>query len=140
MFSPDEFLTLEHTAHSKLFENQKYVWDALKQIASYLQFRLKPAVLGELVGKPFISDAVFIGEGTIIEQGRVLERSGLDRGELSYPQWLLRARKRDRRRRRGAWVTRASSRTASSSTKRRCRISIMSAIQFSVTARTLARA
>ncbi len=50
MFAPAEFLNLEHTAHPKLFENQKYVWDALKQIASYLQFRLKPAVLGELIG------------------------------------------------------------------------------------------
>jgi len=73
MFSPDEYLTLDHTAHSKLFENQKYVWDALKQIASYLQFRLKPAVLGQLVGKPFISNAVFVGSGTVIEQGAVLK-------------------------------------------------------------------
>ena len=73
MFAPDEYLTLAHTAHSKLFENQKYVWDALKQIASYLQFRLKPGVLGELVGKPFISRHVFIGEGTIIEQGAFLK-------------------------------------------------------------------
>ena len=73
MFAPDEFLDLEHTAHSKLFENQKYVWDALKQIASYLQFRLKPAVLGQLVGKPFISNAVFVGNGTVVEQGAVLK-------------------------------------------------------------------
>ncbi|MDQ6765186.1 MAG: UDP-N-acetylglucosamine diphosphorylase [Verrucomicrobiota bacterium] len=73
MFSPDEYLTLEHTAHPKLFEDQSYVWDALKQISSYLQFRLKPAVLGELVGKPFISDSVFVGRGTIIEQGAVLK-------------------------------------------------------------------
>src|SRR5438094_7920381 len=73
MFAPTEFLDLEHTAHPKLFENQNYVWDALRQIASYLQFRLKPAVLGELVGKPFISNAGFIGAGTIIEQGAVLK-------------------------------------------------------------------
>jgi UDP-N-acetylglucosamine diphosphorylase / glucose-1-phosphate thymidylyltransferase / UDP-N-acetylgalactosamine diphosphorylase / glucosamine-1-phosphate N-acetyltransferase / galactosamine-1-phosphate N-acetyltransferase len=73
MFAPDEYLTLEHTAHSKLFENQKYVWDALKQIASYLQFRLKPGILGELVGKPFISRQVFVGEGTIVEQGAYLK-------------------------------------------------------------------
>lgn len=73
MFSPAEFLSLEHTAHAKLFENQKYVWDALKQIASYLQFRLKPVVLGELMGKPFISNAVFVGPGTIVEQGAVLK-------------------------------------------------------------------
>lgn len=73
MFAPAEFLNLEHTAHAKLFENQKYVWDALKQIASYLQFRLKPGVLGELLGKPFISNHVFIGAGTIVEQGAVLK-------------------------------------------------------------------
>ena len=73
MFEPAEFLSLEQTSHAKLFENQKYVWDALKQIASYLQFRLKPAVLGELLGKPFITNQVFIGAGTIIEQGAVLK-------------------------------------------------------------------
>jgi NDP-sugar pyrophosphorylase family protein len=73
MFAPAEFLDLDHTAHAKLFENQTYVWDALKQIASYLQFRLKPAVLGELVGKPFISNSVFVGAGTIVEQGAVLK-------------------------------------------------------------------
>ncbi|HEX8680316.1 MAG TPA: UDP-N-acetylglucosamine diphosphorylase [Chthoniobacterales bacterium] len=73
MFSPEEFLDLSHTAHQKLFENQRYVWDALKQIASYLQFRLKPEILGELVGKPFISNAVFVGAGTVIEDGAVLK-------------------------------------------------------------------
>lgn len=59
--------------HAKLFENQRFVWDALKQIASYLQFRLKPAVLGQLMGKPFISNAVFVGTGTIVEQGAILK-------------------------------------------------------------------
>jgi NDP-sugar pyrophosphorylase family protein len=73
MFAATDFLALEHTAHPKLFENTKEVWDALKQIASYLQFRLKPAVLGELLGKPFISNSVFVGRGTIVEQGAVLK-------------------------------------------------------------------
>src|SRR4026209_801772 len=73
MFEPAEYLNLEQTAHAKLFENQKHVWDALKQIESYLQFRLKPAVLGELLGKPFISNQVYIGSGTIVEQGAVLK-------------------------------------------------------------------
>jgi NDP-sugar pyrophosphorylase family protein len=73
MFEPAEFLNLEQTAHAKLFENQKYVWDALKQISSYLQFRLKPGVLGELLGKPFISNQVYVGAGTIVEQGAVLK-------------------------------------------------------------------
>ena len=73
MFTPADYLDLAHTAHPKLFENQNYVWEALKQIASYLQFRLKPAVLGELLGKPFVSNNVFIGPGTIVEPGAVLK-------------------------------------------------------------------
>src|SRR3954465_5146247 len=73
MFEPAEFLNLEQTGHAKLFENQKYVWDALKQIASYLQFRLKPAVMGDLLGKPFVSNQVYVGAGTIVEQGAVLK-------------------------------------------------------------------
>jgi UDP-N-acetylglucosamine diphosphorylase / glucose-1-phosphate thymidylyltransferase / UDP-N-acetylgalactosamine diphosphorylase / glucosamine-1-phosphate N-acetyltransferase / galactosamine-1-phosphate N-acetyltransferase len=73
MFAPADYLSLEHTAHPKLFENQKYVWDALKQIASYLQFRLKPGVLGEPIGKPFISGRVFVGHGTVVEPGAVLK-------------------------------------------------------------------
>jgi UDP-N-acetylglucosamine diphosphorylase / glucose-1-phosphate thymidylyltransferase / UDP-N-acetylgalactosamine diphosphorylase / glucosamine-1-phosphate N-acetyltransferase / galactosamine-1-phosphate N-acetyltransferase len=72
-FAPAEFIALEHTTHAKLFENQRFIWDALKQIASYLQFRLKPAVLGQLMGKPFISNTVFIGTGTIVEQGAVIK-------------------------------------------------------------------
>ena len=72
-FTPAEFISLEHTAHPKLFENQPFVWDALKQIASYLQFRLKPAVLGQLLGKPFISNTVFVGRGSVVEQGAVLK-------------------------------------------------------------------
>jgi NDP-sugar pyrophosphorylase family protein len=73
MFAPADLLQLDHTSHSKLFENQNYAWDALKQIASYLQFRLQPGVLGELIGKPFISRNVFVGAGTIIEQGAFLK-------------------------------------------------------------------
>lgn len=72
-FAPAEFIALEHTIHAKLFENQRFIWDALKQISSYLQFRLKPAVLGQLMGKPFISSTVFIGSGTIVEQGAVIK-------------------------------------------------------------------
>ena len=73
MFTPAEYLDLAHTAHPKLFENQNYLWEALKQIASYLQFRLKPAVLGELLGKPFVGNNVFVGPGTMVEPGAVLK-------------------------------------------------------------------
>ena len=72
-FPPDQFLDLNHTEHRMLFENAVQVWDALKQITSYLQFRLKPAIHGRLIGKPFISGAVFVGRGTVIEQGAMIK-------------------------------------------------------------------
>ena len=73
MFPPDSLLDLNHTDHRKLFENTANAWEALKQLGSYLQFRLQPAIHGRLIGKPFISGAVFIGKGTVIEQGAMIK-------------------------------------------------------------------
>lgn len=72
-FHPELFVDLNHTEHRMLFESAVNVWDALKQITSYLQFRLKPAVHGRLIGKPFVSGAVFVGKGTVIEQGAMIK-------------------------------------------------------------------
>ncbi|MDQ3625099.1 MAG: UDP-N-acetylglucosamine diphosphorylase [Verrucomicrobiota bacterium] len=72
-FSPELFLDLNHTEHRMLFENAANVWDALKQITSYLQFRLKPAIQGRLVGKPFLGPAVFVGRGSVIEHGAMVK-------------------------------------------------------------------
>jgi NDP-sugar pyrophosphorylase family protein len=73
MFAPEKYLDLTRTEHRMLFENAVNVWDALKQISSYLKFRLQPAVHGRLIGKPFISNVVFIGQGTVIEQGAMIK-------------------------------------------------------------------
>ncbi|HEY8901833.1 MAG TPA: UDP-N-acetylglucosamine diphosphorylase [Chthoniobacterales bacterium] len=73
MFAPDKFLDLSETEHGLLFEDVEHVWQALPKIAAYLKFRLKPAILGKVVGKPFISDKVYIGKGTIIEHGAMIK-------------------------------------------------------------------
>jgi len=73
MFSPSKFFDPDHTEHRVIFENVDYVWQALQKITAYLQFRLKPAILGKTIGKPFISNAVFVGQGTVIEQGAMLK-------------------------------------------------------------------
>lgn len=73
MFAPDKFLDLSQTEHSLLFEDVEHVWQALPKIATYLRFRLKPAILGRLIGKPFVSNAVYIGRGTIIEHGAMVK-------------------------------------------------------------------
>ncbi len=72
-FPPTDFLDLNRSEHRMLFDQSVNAWDALKQIPSYLQFRLKPAILGRLVGKPFISGAVFVGKGTVVEQGAMIK-------------------------------------------------------------------
>jgi NDP-sugar pyrophosphorylase family protein len=69
MFAPADYLNLDQTEHRTIFDNSAQVWDVLKQIGSYLQFRLKPAIHGRVLGRPFISDHVYIGDGTVIENG-----------------------------------------------------------------------
>jgi UDP-N-acetylglucosamine diphosphorylase / glucose-1-phosphate thymidylyltransferase / UDP-N-acetylgalactosamine diphosphorylase / glucosamine-1-phosphate N-acetyltransferase / galactosamine-1-phosphate N-acetyltransferase len=69
MFAPADYLNLDQTEHRTIFDNSAQVWDVLKQVGSYLQFRLKPAIHGRVLGRPFISDHVYIGDGTVIENG-----------------------------------------------------------------------
>ncbi len=73
MHTPTDFFDLQHTEHRVIFDNVEFVWQALSKIAPYLQFRLKPEILGKTIGKPFISNAVYIGEGTVIEQGAMIK-------------------------------------------------------------------
>ena len=73
MFAPDTLLDLNHTEHRLIFDNVTHAWEALAKISTYLQFRLKPGIYGKLIGKPFISGAVFIGRGTVIEHGAMIK-------------------------------------------------------------------
>lgn len=73
MYSPKSLLDLERTEHSVIFDNVTHAWEALGKISTYLQFRLKPGIHGKLIGKPFISGAVHIGRGTIIEHGAMIK-------------------------------------------------------------------
>jgi UDP-N-acetylglucosamine diphosphorylase / glucose-1-phosphate thymidylyltransferase / UDP-N-acetylgalactosamine diphosphorylase / glucosamine-1-phosphate N-acetyltransferase / galactosamine-1-phosphate N-acetyltransferase len=73
MFAPATLLNLDQTEHRTIFDNSSHVWDALRQIGSYLQFRLKPAINGRILGRPFISENVYIGNGTLIENGATIK-------------------------------------------------------------------
>jgi NDP-sugar pyrophosphorylase family protein len=73
MFAPSDFLDLKYTEHRMLFDQATYVWEALRQIPSYLQFRLAPQIHGRLIGKPFISGAVFVGKRTVVEHGAMIK-------------------------------------------------------------------
>ena len=73
MFTPDRFLDLSQTEHGLLFEDVDQVWQALPKIATYLQFRLQPAIEGSLLGRPFVSSSVYIGKGTVVEHGAMIK-------------------------------------------------------------------
>jgi len=72
-FAPADYLDLSRTDHRALFENITDIWEVLPRISDYLQFRLKPGIHGKLIGKPFISGAVYIGPGTVIEHGAMIK-------------------------------------------------------------------
>ena len=69
MFAPEEFLDLSCTEHRGIFDNLDAVWQALPKIEAYLKFRLQPGIRGKLLGRPFLGSAVFVGKGTVVEQG-----------------------------------------------------------------------
>jgi UDP-N-acetylglucosamine diphosphorylase / glucose-1-phosphate thymidylyltransferase / UDP-N-acetylgalactosamine diphosphorylase / glucosamine-1-phosphate N-acetyltransferase / galactosamine-1-phosphate N-acetyltransferase len=73
VFAPEDFFDLDHTEHRVIFDHVEDVWQALPKITAYLQFRLKPGIFGKLIGKPFVSNAVFVGAGTVIEHGAMIK-------------------------------------------------------------------
>jgi UDP-N-acetylglucosamine diphosphorylase / glucose-1-phosphate thymidylyltransferase / UDP-N-acetylgalactosamine diphosphorylase / glucosamine-1-phosphate N-acetyltransferase / galactosamine-1-phosphate N-acetyltransferase len=72
-FSAADFLDLSKTEHASLFQDSVPVWEALKQIRTYLERSLQPVMKGTMVGTPFIGDRVTIGSGTVIENGACLK-------------------------------------------------------------------
>src|ERR1700721_1172978 len=86
MFAPSDFLNLDQTEHRTIFDNSTQVWDVLKQIGSYLQFRLKPAVYARVLGRPFISENVYIGDRVEIGCNAVISPGSIiGRNSLIYP-------------------------------------------------------
>jgi len=88
MFAPAQFLNLEHTA-TRIVRRPELCLECAQTNRELFAISFETGVLGELVGRPFISSNVFVGRGTIVEQRCGPERTGLDRRELPDPQRLL---------------------------------------------------
>lgn len=73
MFRPENFLDLKQFPFPELFDGSENVWDALKKLPDFIKQRLKPAMLGTILGTPFIADDVFIGKGTVVEHGATIK-------------------------------------------------------------------
>ena len=72
-FPAADFLDLAHTAHASLFEGSLNAWEPLAALGDYLAKHLRPANHGRMSGQPSIGADVFIGEGTVIEPGAMIQ-------------------------------------------------------------------
>lgn len=73
MFKPADLFDLGQTEHAALFDGCAYAWDALKQIAPYLKSVLRPSLHNRCVGTAYVGDHVFIGPGTVLEDGVMIK-------------------------------------------------------------------
>ncbi|MFN7141614.1 MAG: DapH/DapD/GlmU-related protein [Limisphaerales bacterium] len=73
MFKPADLFDLKQTEHAKIFEGCTDAWDALKKLKEYLATHLKPELHNRCIGNAYIEDNVFIGEGTVVEDGVMIK-------------------------------------------------------------------
>jgi len=73
MFKPTDLFDLGQTDHAAVFDGCTYAWEALKRIKDYLHIHLRPALRNRCDGVAFIDDNVFIGEGTVVEDGAMIK-------------------------------------------------------------------
>jgi len=69
MFAPSDLFDLSQTEHAAIFEGSEYAWEVLKKLKSYLREHLRPGLHNTCDGRAYIGTQVFIGEGTVLEDG-----------------------------------------------------------------------
>src|ERR1051326_6849827 len=73
MFKPADLFDLNQTAHAALFDGVEFAWDVLKKIPDYVEANLRPGLHNRCEGRAYIGPKVFIGEGTIVEDGVMIQ-------------------------------------------------------------------
>ena len=73
MFKPADLFDLAQTEHAALFDRVEFAWEALGRIQAYLDAHLKPALNNKCEGVADIGPQVFIGEGTVVEDGVMIK-------------------------------------------------------------------
>src|SRR5688572_14856435 len=73
MFKPADLFDLKQTEHAALFNGCEYAWDALKKLKDYIKANLKPALKNRCHGTAFIAEDVYIGPGTVVEDGVMIK-------------------------------------------------------------------
>jgi NDP-sugar pyrophosphorylase family protein len=73
MFKPTDLFDLSQTDHAALFDGCEYAWEPLKRIKDYLAAHLRPDLRNRCDGDAYIGKNVFIGEGTVVEDGAMIK-------------------------------------------------------------------
>jgi|DewCreStandDraft_1066081.scaffolds.fasta_scaffold00012_127 acetyltransferase-like isoleucine patch superfamily enzyme len=73
MLRAEDLFDLSQTEHRDLFRDLVYPWDALRQLAEYIEARVQPILKNRCDGVAYIGDKVYIGEGTLVEDGAMIK-------------------------------------------------------------------
>lgn len=73
MFKPTDLFDLDQTEHGAVFDGAAYAWEALQRLKEYLRAHLRPGLHNQCQGVAWIGDQVFIGEGTVVEDGVMIK-------------------------------------------------------------------
>ena len=72
-FRPSDLLDLSQCSAVEVFDGCQFAWEALPRIETFIEANLKRGFRGKKVGRPFIGKDVFVGEGTVVEDGAFLK-------------------------------------------------------------------
>ena len=73
MFRAADLFDFAQTEHADIFKGCEYAWEALSKIEAYLKAHLRPALRNRCEGVAFVGEQVFIGEGTVVEDGVMIK-------------------------------------------------------------------
>jgi len=73
MFAPIDLFDLTQTEHAALFEGCNYAWEALLRLKDYVEKTVRPELKNTCDGEAYIGKNVFIGEGTVLEDGVMIK-------------------------------------------------------------------
>ena len=72
MFAPTDLFDLTQTGHASLFEGCEHAWQALARLQAYIETNLRPGLHNSCDGVAFIGRQVYIGPGTVVEDGAMI--------------------------------------------------------------------
>lgn len=73
MFKPTDIFDLAQTNHARIFDDCEFAWDALKRLKEFITANVRPELRNRCEGNAFIGKDVFIGEGTVVEDGAMIK-------------------------------------------------------------------